>query len=155
MSIQKLFSDKYSDCLRKKVESIGCSVMSDCNTSRLFCPWNFAGKNIGVGCYFLLQGIFLTQGLNACLLHLTGRFFTTEPPGKPRENYLRIKPTWWTSEAINGERNEKKDEGMYRWKENEKNRYWTGRAILFYFKSQYITSLFSFLLTSQKRWKLN
>ena len=32
--------------------------------------WNFPGKNIGVGCHFLLQGIFLTQGLNPCLLHL-------------------------------------------------------------------------------------
>ena len=25
--------------------------------SRLLCPWNFPGKNIGVGCHFLLQGI--------------------------------------------------------------------------------------------------
>ena len=33
-------------------------------------PWDFSGKNTGVGCYFLLQGIFLTQGLNPCLLHL-------------------------------------------------------------------------------------
>ena len=30
--------------------------------------WNFPGKNTGVGCHFLLQGIFLTQGLNPCLL---------------------------------------------------------------------------------------
>ena len=28
------------------------------------------GKNSGVGCYFPLQGIFLTQGSNPCLLHL-------------------------------------------------------------------------------------
>ena len=28
------------------------------------------GKNIGVGCDFLLQRIFLTQELNPCLLHL-------------------------------------------------------------------------------------
>ena len=28
------------------------------------CPWDFPGKNTGVGCYFLLQGIFPTQGLN-------------------------------------------------------------------------------------------
>jgi len=26
-------------------------------------------KNTGVGCYFFLQGIFLTQGLNLCLLY--------------------------------------------------------------------------------------
>ena len=30
----------------------------------------FSSKNTGVGCHFLLQGIFLTQGLNLCLLHL-------------------------------------------------------------------------------------
>ena len=28
----------------------------------------FPGKNTGVGCHFLLQGIFLTQGSNPCLL---------------------------------------------------------------------------------------
>ena len=37
---------------------------------RLLCPWNTPGKNTGVGCHFLLQGIFLTQGLNLCLLWL-------------------------------------------------------------------------------------
>ena len=36
----------------------------------LLCSWNFPGKNTGVGFHFLLQGIFLTQGLNLCLLHL-------------------------------------------------------------------------------------
>ena len=32
--------------------------------------WDSPGKNTGVGCHFLLQGIFLTQGSNPCLLHL-------------------------------------------------------------------------------------
>ena len=32
--------------------------------ARLHRPWNFPGKNAGVGCHFLLQGIFPTQGLN-------------------------------------------------------------------------------------------
>ena len=32
--------------------------------ARLFCPWNSPGKHTGVGCHFLLQGIFLTQGSN-------------------------------------------------------------------------------------------
>ena len=27
----------------------------------LLCPWNFPGKNTGVGCHVLLQGIFLTR----------------------------------------------------------------------------------------------
>ena len=38
--------------------------------SRLLCLWNFPGKNTRVGCQFLLQGIFPTQGLNLHLLHL-------------------------------------------------------------------------------------
>ena len=29
----------------------------------------FPGKNTGMGCHFLLQGIVLTQGLNLGLLH--------------------------------------------------------------------------------------
>ena len=33
-------------------------------------PWNSPGKNTRVDCHFLLQGIFLTQGLNSCLLLL-------------------------------------------------------------------------------------
>ena len=33
-------------------------------------PWNYPGKNIGVGCHFLLQGIFLTQGSNLHILRL-------------------------------------------------------------------------------------
>ena len=36
---------------------------------RLLCPWNFPGNNPGVGCHFLLQGIFLSQGSNPGLLH--------------------------------------------------------------------------------------
>ena len=32
--------------------------------TRLLCPWDSPGKNTGVGCNFLLQGIFQTQRLN-------------------------------------------------------------------------------------------
>ena len=35
----------------------------------LFCAWDSPGKNTEVGCHALLQGIYLTQGLNFCLLH--------------------------------------------------------------------------------------
>ena len=38
--------------------------------TRLLCPWDFSGKNTGVGCHFLLQRIFLTQELNLHLLCL-------------------------------------------------------------------------------------
>ena len=36
---------------------------------RLLCSWDFLGKNTGVSCHFLFQGIFLTQELNLSLLH--------------------------------------------------------------------------------------
>ena len=36
----------------------------------LLSPWNFPGRNTGVGCHFILQGIFLAQGLNLHLLWL-------------------------------------------------------------------------------------
>jgi len=36
--------------------------------TRLLCPWDSPGKNTGVGCHTLLQGIFLTQGSNPHLL---------------------------------------------------------------------------------------
>ena len=36
---------------------------------QLLCPWDFPGKNTGVGCHFLLQGIFQTHRSNLCLLH--------------------------------------------------------------------------------------
>ena len=41
----------------------------DCKPPRLFCPWDSLGKNTGVCCHFLLQGIFSTQGSNLHLLH--------------------------------------------------------------------------------------
>ena len=54
------------------------SVMSDflglygLEPTRLLCPWNSQGKNTGVCCHILLQGIFPTQGLNLVLLCHSG-----------------------------------------------------------------------------------
>ena len=51
---------------------------------QLLCPWDFPGKNAGVGCLALLQGIFLTQesdpGIEPTPPALAGGFFTTEKP---------------------------------------------------------------------------
>ena len=62
--------------------------------NRLFCPWNSQGKNTGVGCHALLQGIFLTQGSNPHLLRLLYRQVISlplAPPGKPVAIYTYIK----------------------------------------------------------------
>ena len=37
--------------------------------NRLLCPRDYPGKNTGVACHALLQGIFPTEGLNLRLLH--------------------------------------------------------------------------------------
>ena len=46
-------------------------------------PLFFPGKNTGVGCHFLLQGIFPTQGLNPGSPMLQADALPSEPPGKP------------------------------------------------------------------------
>ena len=40
----------------------------DCSTPDIFVHGILQGKNTGVGCHFLLQGLFLTQELNLSLL---------------------------------------------------------------------------------------
>ena len=50
--------------------------------ARLLCAWDFSGRNIGVGCYFLLWGILPTQGLNLCLLHWQVDSLPLVSPGK-------------------------------------------------------------------------
>ena len=45
-----------------------CLLAHALKPTRLLCPWDFPGKNTRMGCHFLLQGIFLTQGLNPHLL---------------------------------------------------------------------------------------
>ena len=52
-------------------------------STRLLCPWNSSGKNTGVGCHFLLQGIFPIQESNPGLLHCRQTFLPSELPGKP------------------------------------------------------------------------
>ena len=51
--------------------------------TRLLHPWDFSAKNTGVGCHFLLQGIFPTQGLNPGSPTLQADALLSEPSGKP------------------------------------------------------------------------
>ena len=57
------------------LSSLVCSVVSSSLQPfgldiRLLCPLDSSGQNTGVGCHFLLQGIFPIKRLNTCLLHL-------------------------------------------------------------------------------------
>ena len=83
-----------------------CSVVSDSlwphglQPARLLCPWNFPGKNTGVNCHFLLQGIFLTQESDLRLLHWQVNFLPAEPLGTdlvtftPHSSTLAWKIPW-------------------------------------------------------------
>ena len=89
-----------SQRLRKAEPSVCArSVVSDSLRPRglqpasLFCPWGYPHKNTGVGCHFLLQGIFPTQRLNPCLLsllHLQTGSLPLAPPGKPNSLYRYV-----------------------------------------------------------------
>ena len=78
---------------------------------RLLCPWDSPG-NPGVGCHSLLLGIFLTQGLNLCLLHCRQIFFTfsaaREAQGSVVYTFFSA-PSLWYGPAFNSHREERTD----------------------------------------------
>ena len=45
-------------------------IPMDYSSTRLLCPWDFPGKNTGVSCHALLQGVFPIQRSNPHLLQL-------------------------------------------------------------------------------------
>ena len=68
-----------------------CLIAKSCPTllwlnglqpSGLLCLWDFPGKNNGVSCHFLLQGIFPPLVSNPCHLHCKWLLYT-EPSWKP------------------------------------------------------------------------
>ena len=59
--------------------------------TRLLRPWDFPGKSIGVGCHFLLQRIFLTQGLNPGLLQCRQTLYSLSH----MSNYIAVKWITW------------------------------------------------------------
>ena len=70
--IHDFFSHRLEVNLKIVVQLLSCVQLFAAKWTvapRLLCQGDFPGKNTGVGCHFLLQGIFLTQGLNPHLLH--------------------------------------------------------------------------------------
>ena len=54
------------------------------SSSRLLRPWDFPGKNTGVGCRFLLQGIFPTQRSNLGLSYCGQTLYRLNHQGNPQ-----------------------------------------------------------------------
>ena len=56
----------------QSIMTFGVPFFGLCVGASLLGPWDFTGKNTGVGCHSFFQGIFPTLGLNLhllCLLH--------------------------------------------------------------------------------------
>ena len=76
---------------------VSCSVVSDSlrlhglQSTRLLCPWYFPGKNSGVGCPFLLQVVFPTQGSNPRFLHCRWILYQLSHQGSPRNPWKSSK----------------------------------------------------------------
>ena len=64
-----------------------CNPM-DCSPSAFSVYRIFPGRNTEVGCHFLLQGIFLTQGSNSHLFHLLHWQVDSLPVGSPGKSLL-------------------------------------------------------------------
>ena len=62
-----------------------CDPM-ECSLTRFLHPWDFPGKNTGVGCHFLLQEIFPTQGLKPGLPHCRQTLYCLSHQGSPPQS---------------------------------------------------------------------
>ena len=64
------------------------------------CAWDFPGKNTGVACHFLLQGIFKTQGSNPYLLHYRGILYCLSHGGSVVTYKGGYKTVWNPKESF-------------------------------------------------------
>ena len=79
------FVDSHSHSLLTLKWSESCSVASNSlGPHGLYNPWNSPGQHTGVGCHFLLQGIFPTQGSNPGLPHCTRILYQLNHLGSPK-----------------------------------------------------------------------
>ena len=101
-------SPAYSRCLIAACCMLSCfSRVRFCATLWTVAPqaslsMGFPGKNTGVGCYFFLQGTFLTQGLNLrilSLLHWQPGSLPLVPPEKPKKQQYFWVVFWVVAEA--------------------------------------------------------
>ena len=67
----------------KVIKSCPTLQLHGLQLARLLCPWDFPGKDTGVGCHFLLQGIFLTPGSNPSLLQCRQIIYLLSPWRSP------------------------------------------------------------------------
>ena len=118
------------------------SVMPDCLRShglqptRLLCPWDFPGKDTGVGCHFLLQGIFPTQGSNLGLLPCRQILYWLSYKGSRVHGILQARILEWVAFPFSRGSSQPRDwiqvshiaGGFFTsWATREAQEYWSGQ----------------------------
>ena len=97
-----LFCERAWQCLESESK-----VTQSCPTlqphgllsTRLLCPWDFPGKNTGVGYHFLLQEIFPTQELNPGLPHCRQMLYRLSHQGSTYARGIAIPQTGLLSQV--------------------------------------------------------
>ena len=91
--------------------------------AKLLCPWNSPGKHTGVGCHFLLQGIFPTQGSNLGLLQWGQILYHLSHHGSHGSRITNVRISGWLlyfekAGQSNGEVTSHKQESERNFREN-------------------------------------
>ena len=99
MTLNHNTSEEFLGCMCVCVSvcvCISCSVVSDSSWShgtiahQASLSMGFRGKNTGVGCHFLLQGIFPSEGLNPCLLQCRWILYCLSHQVSPFLGYMKV-----------------------------------------------------------------
>ena len=89
--------------------------------TRLLRPWDFLGKSTGVGCHFLLQGIFPTQGSNLGLPYCRQTLYRLSHQGSLSLSFVKH----YFKNKIKNNR-----ESIFWWKEGDKEDGGPGKGCL-------------------------
>ena len=88
-------------CLVAQLYPTLCNPI-DCSPPSSSVHWDFPGKNTGMDCHFLLQGIFPTEGSNLGLLHCRQILYCLSHQGVtfPSDAMLKPKQPLWPIQQI-------------------------------------------------------
>ena len=100
LAIYFIYSSICQSCSTVHASSVMSDSLQPRGPIRLLCPWTFLGKNTGVCCHFLLQGIFPIQGSNPSLLRLLRRQADSLPPCHLESPYVSPSLPIYPSEGL-------------------------------------------------------
>ena len=124
--------------------------------TQLLRPWDFPGKNAGAGCHFLLQEIFLTQGLNRCLLHcwqILYHWATWETLRCLLYHNKTDKEDRTEERFKGGKVNQEKNEKHFRWSTQKLYMSYDGNCCRWLSRFWYLNKVFQLIIQIHIYWK--